>query len=95
MAKRAAPLFFALCCRPPLAVVQKSTYAEQKRRKRIGFLANIEEPDSDQNDYHGHGYYFEHGVRSSAVPSAMKKFIQSRPRRLCAEAGYGHCLASR
>jgi hypothetical protein len=26
-------------CRPPLAVVQKRTYAEQKRRKRISFLA--------------------------------------------------------
>jgi hypothetical protein len=46
-----------------LAVVQKSTYAEQKRRKRISFLAEIEEPDSDQNAYHGHGYNFEHGVR--------------------------------
>jgi hypothetical protein len=54
-------------CRPPLAVVQKSTDAEQKRRKRISFLAEIEEPDSDQNAYHGHGYNFEHGVRSGAV----------------------------
>ena len=53
-------------CRPP-AVVQKSTDAEQKRRKRISFLAEIEEPDSDQNAYHGHGYNFEHGVRSGAV----------------------------
>ena len=53
-------------CRPP-AVVQKSTDAEQKRRKRISFLAEIEESDSDQNAYHGHGYNFEHGVRSGAV----------------------------
>ena len=54
-------------CRPPLAVVQKSTDAEQKRRKRISFLAEIEEPYSDQNAYHGHGYNFEHGVRSGTV----------------------------
>jgi hypothetical protein len=63
--------------RPPLAVVQKSTYAEQKRCKRISFRAEIEEPDSDQNAYHGHGYYFEHGVGSGAIsdraPSAWQR----------------------
>jgi len=51
-------------CRPLQAVVQKGTDAEQKRRKRISFLAEIEEPDSDQNAYHDHGDDFEHGVRS-------------------------------
>jgi hypothetical protein len=54
-------------CRPPLAVVQKGTDADQKRRQRVSFLAEIEEPDSDQNAYHGHGYNFEHGVESGAV----------------------------
>ena len=52
------------CCRPPLAIVQKGADAEQKRRKRISFLAEIEEPDSDQNAYYDHGDDFEHGVRS-------------------------------
>jgi hypothetical protein len=51
--------------RPLLAVVQKSTDAEQKRGKHIGFLAEIEEPDSAENAYHDHGYNFEHGVRSA------------------------------
>jgi len=51
-------------CRPLLAGVHKSTDAEQKGRKRISFLADIEEPDSDQNAYHDHGDDFEHGVRS-------------------------------
>jgi hypothetical protein len=40
-------------CRPSLAIVQMGTDAEQKRSKRIGFLAEIEQPDSDQNAYHG------------------------------------------
>ena len=47
-----------------MALVQKSTDAEQKRGKRIGFLGEIEEPDSAENAYHDHGYNFEHGVRS-------------------------------
>jgi hypothetical protein len=37
----------------------------KKRGKRIGFLAEIEEPDSGENAYHDHGYNFEHGVRSA------------------------------
>jgi len=50
-----------------LAGIHTSTDAEQKSRKRISFLADIEEPDSDQNTYHNHGDDFEHGVRSGTV----------------------------
>jgi hypothetical protein len=49
-----------------LAVVEKNTDAEQKGRKRISCLADVEEPDSDQNAYHDHGYDFEHGVGSGS-----------------------------
>ena len=73
--------------RPPLAVVQKSTDAEQKRRKRVSFLAEIEEPDSDQNAYHGHGYNFEHGTevarfsgsRAERVAEGLFSQIRRRP----------------
>jgi hypothetical protein len=47
-----------------LAAVEKHTDAEQKGRKRISCLADVEEPDSDQNADHDHGYDFEHGVGS-------------------------------
>jgi len=50
-----------------LAVIEESTDAKQNGRKRISFLAEIEEPDSDQNAYYDHGYNFEHGVGSGAV----------------------------
>jgi hypothetical protein len=53
-------------CRPPFAVIQKSSDAEQERRKRISFLAEIEESDSEQNAYHDDGYNFEHGIGSGA-----------------------------
>jgi hypothetical protein len=66
-------------CRPPLAVVQKSTDAEQKRRKRISFLAEIEEPDSDQNAYHGHGYNFEHSVRSGTFSESRAERVAEGP----------------
>jgi hypothetical protein len=71
-------------CRPPLAVVQKRTYAEQKRRKRISFLAEIEEPDSYQNAYHGHCYYFEHGVGSGAISDRARSAWQRASFRKCA-----------
>ena len=65
-------------CRPLLAVVQKGTDAEQKRRKRISFLAEIEEPDSAKNAYHDHGYNFEHCLacqrRAGAVISNQARF---------------------
>jgi hypothetical protein len=54
-------------CRPPLAVVQKGTDAEQKHGKRIRFPAEIEEPYSDQNAYHDDGYNFERDVVSGSV----------------------------
>src|SRR5262245_65938875 len=54
-------------CRPLQAIIQKGTDAEQKGRKPISFLADIEEPDSDQNAYHDHGDDFEHGVRRGTV----------------------------
>jgi hypothetical protein len=50
-----------------LAVIQKRTDAEQKRCKRISFLAEIEEPDSAENAYREHGYNFEHGVGGGVV----------------------------
>jgi hypothetical protein len=78
-------------CRPP-AVVQKSTDAEQKRRKRISFLAEIEEPDSDQNAYHGHGYNFEHGVRSGAVQRIARGARRRGP--LFANAPSANSIAS-
>jgi len=54
-------------CRLSLAVVQKGTDAEQECRQRVSLPAEIEEPDSDQNAYCGHGYNFEHGVRSGSA----------------------------
>jgi hypothetical protein len=39
-----------------LAVIEESTDAEQNCRKRKSFPAEIEEPDSDQDAYHDHGY---------------------------------------
>jgi hypothetical protein len=68
-------------CRPPLAVVQKSTDAEQKRRKRISFLAEIEEPDSDQNAYSGHGYDFEHWKRRGSADRARNAWQRASFRK--------------
>jgi hypothetical protein len=61
--------------RPLLAVVQKSTDAEQERRECIGIPAEIEEPDSAENAYYDDGYNFEDGV-------GVARFSGSRAERL-------------
>jgi hypothetical protein len=75
-----------------LAVVQNSTDAEQKRGKPIGFLAEIEEPDSAENAYHDDGYNFEHGVGSGAVQRIARGALGRGP--LFANAPSAHSVAS-
>jgi hypothetical protein len=88
-----------------LAVIEESTDAKQNGRKRISFLAEIEEPDSDQDAYHDHGYDFEHGVesgnsadrtRARQTVSLRKGSIGPQHREHAKQDGrpakYEHCL---
>jgi hypothetical protein len=80
-----------LGCRPLLAVVQKSSDAEQQPCKRISFLAEIEEPDSAENAYRDDGYNFEHGVGGAVQPIARGAPC---PRPLFANAPSPHRIAN-